>query len=50
MQNKTVDPNSGFVYMQTNEPERNRLLGFKRASDGTLTPSAVPSPDLTPIR
>jgi hypothetical protein len=36
--------------MQTNEPERNRLLGFKRASDGTLTPSAVPSPDLTPIR
>jgi hypothetical protein len=47
---QTVDPNSGFVYMQTNEPERNRLLGFKRASDGTLTPSAVPSPDLTPIR
>ncbi|MDQ4032058.1 MAG: hypothetical protein M3332_07265 [Actinomycetota bacterium] len=43
-------PQLGIVYMQTNEPERNRLLGFKRASDGTLTPSAVPSPDLTPIR
>jgi hypothetical protein len=39
MQNETVDPNAGFVYTQTNEPVRNRLLAFKRASDGTLTPS-----------
>jgi hypothetical protein len=41
MQNETVNPNPGFVYMQTNESERNRLLVFKRASDGTLTPGGA---------
>lgn len=41
MQNETVGPSSGFVYMQTNESERNRLLVFRRAGDGTLTPSGV---------
>lgn len=41
MQNETVDPNSGFAYMQTNEPKRNRLLVFESASDGTLTPSGA---------
>jgi hypothetical protein len=37
MQNQTMDPSSGYVYTQTNESGRNRLLVFKRASDGTLT-------------
>jgi 6-phosphogluconolactonase len=41
MQNETVNPNPGFVYIQTNESERNRLLVFKRASDGTLTPGGA---------
>jgi 6-phosphogluconolactonase len=41
MRDEAVDPNSGFVYMQTNEPERNRVLAFKRAGDGTLTPSGA---------
>ena len=27
--------------MQTNEPERNRLLAFRRAGDGTLTPAGA---------
>lgn len=37
MQNRAAGPGAGFVYMQTNEPERNRLLAFRRASDGRLT-------------
>jgi 6-phosphogluconolactonase len=41
MQADTVDPHSGFVYMQTNEPGCNRLLTFERAGDGTLTPSGA---------
>lgn len=41
MHNETVDSGSGFVYMQTNEPERNRLLVFRRARDGTLTPAGA---------
>jgi 6-phosphogluconolactonase (cycloisomerase 2 family) len=39
MRDDAADRNSGFVYTQTNEPERNRVLVFKRADDGTLTPS-----------
>jgi 6-phosphogluconolactonase (cycloisomerase 2 family) len=30
---------AGAVYVQTNEPERNRLLVFERAADGALKPS-----------
>src|SRR3954454_2284822 len=41
MQNEAVDPSSGVVYVQTNEPERNRVLAFRRADDGTLTPSGA---------
>ena len=37
MQNLAAGPGAGFVYVQTNEPERNRLLAFRRAGDGTLT-------------
>jgi len=33
MQNEDAGPAAGFVYMQTNEPERNRLL----ASGGPAT-------------
>ena len=32
---------AGAVYMQTNEPESNRLLAFERAEDGTLTPAGA---------
>ena len=39
MQNEAADMGAGFVYVQTNEPERNRLLAFRRADDGTLTPA-----------
>ncbi len=39
MQNEAAGPGSGFVYVQTNEPGRNRLLAFQRAGDGTLTPA-----------
>jgi 6-phosphogluconolactonase (cycloisomerase 2 family) len=39
MQNKAAAPEAGFVYVQTNEPERNRLLAFRRADDGTLMPA-----------
>ena len=39
MQNETTGPGAGFVYVQTNEPERNRVLAFRRAGDGTLTPA-----------
>lgn len=39
MQNEATAPGSGFVYMQTNEPARNRLLVFTRADDGSLTPA-----------
>ena len=39
MQNKAAGPGAGFVYMQTNETERNRLLAFRRAGDGTLEPA-----------
>ena len=38
MQNEDAGPGAGFVYLQTNEPGRNRLLAFRRAGDGTLTP------------
>ena len=41
MQNEAVDPSSGVVYVQTNEPERNRVLAFRRADDGTLTLSGA---------
>jgi 6-phosphogluconolactonase len=41
MQNEDAGPGTGFVYMQTNEPERNRLLAFRRAGDGTLTPAGA---------
>ena len=41
MQNEDAGPGAGFVYMQTNEPERNRLLAFRRAGDGTLTPAGA---------
>ena len=41
MSNEAIEPNSGSVYMQTNAPERNRVLAFKRAGDGTLTPSGA---------
>ena len=41
MQNEDAGPRAGFVYMQTNEPERNRLLAFRRAGDGTLTPAGA---------
>jgi 6-phosphogluconolactonase len=37
MQNQAAGPGTGFVYVQTNEPERNRLLAFRRAGDGKLT-------------
>src|SRR5262245_24764190 len=39
MQNEASGPGAGFVYVQTNEPERNRVLAFRRAGDGTLTPA-----------
>jgi 6-phosphogluconolactonase len=39
MQNEATGPDAGFVYVQTNEPERNRVLAFRRAGDGTLTPA-----------
>jgi 6-phosphogluconolactonase len=41
MQNEAAGPGAGFVYTQTNEPERNRLLAFRRAGDGTLTPAGA---------
>ena len=41
MRNEDAGPGAGFVYMQTNEPERNRLLAFRRAGDGTLTPAGA---------
>ena len=41
MQNEDASPGAGFVCMQTNEPERNRLLAFRRAGDGTLTPAGA---------
>jgi 6-phosphogluconolactonase len=41
MQNEAADPGAGFVYVQTNEPERNRVLAFRRAGDGTLTPAGA---------
>ena len=41
MQNEAAGPGAGFVYVQTNEPERNRLLAFRRAGDGTLTPAGA---------
>lgn len=37
MQNEAADKGTGFVYVQANEPERNRLLALRRADDGTLT-------------
>jgi 6-phosphogluconolactonase (cycloisomerase 2 family) len=39
MRNEAADMGAGFVYVQTNEPEHNRLLAFRRADDGTLTPA-----------
>ena len=39
MQNEAAGVGAGFVYVQTNEPQRNRLLAFRRAGDGTLTPA-----------
>ena len=39
MQNEAAGPGAGFVYVQTNEPERNRVLAVRRAGDGTLTPA-----------
>jgi len=37
MQDHAASQNSGFVYTQTNEPERNQVLAFERDDDGTLT-------------
>jgi 6-phosphogluconolactonase len=37
MQHQAAGPGAGFVYVQTNEPERNRLLAFRRGGDGRLT-------------
>ena len=31
MQNEAAGPAAEFVYVQTNEPQRNRLLAFRRA-------------------
>src|SRR5262252_9269621 len=39
MQNEAGGLAGGFVYVQTNEPQRNRLLAFRRAGDGTLAPA-----------
>ena len=39
MENEAAGPAAGFVYVQTNEPQRNRLLAFRRAGDGTLGPA-----------
>ena len=39
MRNEAADMGAEFVYVQTNEAERNRLLAFRRADDGTLTPA-----------
>jgi len=47
MRNEAADMGAEFVYVQTNEAERNRLLAFRRADDGTLTP-ADGKPHLTP--
>ena len=41
MQNEDAGPGAGFVYMQTNEPERNRLLAFRRAG---IRPRSVSVP------
>src|SRR6266487_1796076 len=41
MQNEAAGPGAGFIYMQTNELERNRVLAFRRADDGTLTPAGA---------
>jgi len=35
MKNEASGPGAGFVYVQANEPERNRVLAFRRAGDGT---------------
>ena len=37
MQNEAAGRGTGFVYVQTNEPEHNRLLALRRVDDGTLT-------------
>jgi 6-phosphogluconolactonase len=39
MQNQAAGQGAGFVYVQTNEPERNRVLAFRRAGEGTLAPA-----------
>ena len=39
MRNEAADMGAEFVYVQTNEAERNRLLAFRRAGDGTPTPA-----------
>src|SRR6516165_11079522 len=39
MENEAAGPAAGFVYVQTNEPDTNQLLAFRRAGDGTLTPA-----------
>ena len=41
MSNETVDASTGVaaVYLQTNQAERNTLLAFERAADGTLKQS-----------
>jgi 6-phosphogluconolactonase len=43
MQSEAVDSSAaaGAVYVQTNEGNRNRLLAFERAADGTLTQSGA---------
>ena len=39
MEKEAAGPAAGFVYVQTNEPQRNRLVAFRRAGDGTLAPA-----------
>src|SRR6516165_10154040 len=41
MENEAAGPAAGFVYVQTNEPDTNQLLAFRRAGDGTLTPAGA---------
>ena len=41
MQNEAAGRGAGFVYVQTNEPGRNRVLAFRRAGDGTLAPAGA---------
>ncbi|HEY8719462.1 lactonase family protein [Pengzhenrongella sp.] len=41
MSTDAIDPRPGYLYVQSNEPDHNRLLTFERAADGSLTPAGT---------